>query len=195
MTAHYAALSHHALGTGSAYARPAEPVELVHLDDSALDVFTDFRSREPITVEPDRAIAEALAKMKWTGVRLLLVTDTERRVVGLISSRDIEGEKPVRFSQATGQPHDRIRVQDIMTPQAGIQVLNWNRVRDAQVGHIVATLREAGRHHLLVAETAADGAQCILGLFSASQISRQLGWEITDVMTPAASLAEMLTSA
>ena len=46
----------------------------------------------------------------------------------------------------------------------------------AEVGHIVATLKAAGRQHALVAESGPDGtAQTVRGIFSLSQIARQLG--------------------
>ena len=43
------------------------------------------------------------------------------------------------------------------------------------MGHIVATLKSAGRQHAVVVERDASGRQLVRGLFSASQIARQLG--------------------
>src|SRR5258708_7076296 len=44
-----------------------------------------------------------------------------------------------------------------------------------RVGHIVATLKAVGRKHLMVSE---EGGRRIRGLFSASQVARQLGMEL-----------------
>jgi hypothetical protein len=44
-------------------------------------------------------------------------------------------------------------------------------VQGARVGHVLETLRRAGRQHALVVD--AENAVC--GVFSASQIARQLG--------------------
>jgi hypothetical protein len=44
-----------------------------------------------------------------------------------------------------------------------------------RVGHVVATLKKVGRKHLMVAE---DGGRRVRGLFSTSQIARQLGMEL-----------------
>jgi hypothetical protein len=44
-----------------------------------------------------------------------------------------------------------------------------------RVGHIVATHKAVGRQHLMVAE---DGGRRVRGLFSASQVARQLGHEL-----------------
>jgi hypothetical protein len=48
-------------------------------------------------------------------------------------------------------------------------------VRGSKVGHVVATLRKAGRQHALVVDSDVRGRQTVRGLFSATQIARQLG--------------------
>jgi len=48
-------------------------------------------------------------------------------------------------------------------------------VRAAKVGHVVASLKQAGRHHGLVAEVRSPAEVSIRGMFSVSQIARQLG--------------------
>jgi hypothetical protein len=68
-----------------------------------------------------------------------------------------------------------IQVRDIMTPQERLEVLDLERVRRAKVGHVVAALRKAGRQHAVVVEFDAKGRQSVRGLFSATQIARQLG--------------------
>jgi hypothetical protein len=48
----------------------------------------------------------------------------------------------------------------------------------AKVGDILATLKASGRQHAMVVEEAADGTQTVRGLFSATQIARQLGVKV-----------------
>ena len=63
-----------------------------------------------------------------------------------------------------------------MTPRERLEVLWYAELRGAEVGHVVATLKAAGRQHALVAESGPDGAgQTVRGIFSLSQIARQLG--------------------
>ena len=100
------------------------------------------------------------------GVRLLLVVDENRKVVGIITATDLLGEKPLQVIADRGCRREDVRVRDIMTPTHRLEVLHMNDVRSAKVGHIVATLKMAGRQH---------GKQTIRGLFSATQIARQLG--------------------
>ncbi len=79
-------------------------------------------------------------------------------------------------------------------------------VRNAQVGHIVATLRALEQRHLLVVQSANEngepadveampsigsGKQVVRGLFSSAQIGRQLRVDVDEIMTPAHSLAEI----
>jgi hypothetical protein len=44
-----------------------------------------------------------------------------------------------------------------------------------KVGHVVATLRNTGRQHAVVVDAEANGRQTVRGVFSATQIARQLG--------------------
>ena len=55
-----------------------------------------------------------------------------------------------------------------------LELLAFEEVRQARVGHMVATLRQAGRQHFLVGERSEAG-QRVRGIFSLSQIARQLG--------------------
>ena len=77
--------------------------------------------------------------------------------------------------QARGVSHAEILVDDIMTPAAMLEALPLLEVAQMRVGHIVATLKSVGRRHLMVAE---DGGRRIRGLFSTSQLARQLGVEL-----------------
>ena len=62
-----------------------------------------------------------------------------------------------------------------MTAQEHLEVLSMNDVRAAKVGHIVATLKRSGRQHAIAVDQDARGRQTVRGLFSATQVARQLG--------------------
>jgi hypothetical protein len=65
-------------------------------------------------------------------------------------------------------------------------------VRNGQVGHIVATLQALARQHALVVEVDPQTkAQCVRGIFSTTQISKQLGVNAAQVVARDASLAEI----
>jgi signal-transduction protein with cAMP-binding, CBS, and nucleotidyltransferase domain len=188
----FATMSHIQLKAGTAFERPPELPRLVHLDSPALEVMTDFRIVHAVTVSPGLSIDDALETMKTRGVRLLLVVGDDEEVVGLITARDIQGEKPIKIAQESRIPHSAITVEAVMTPQSSIEVLNMLSVRNAQVGHMVATLRALARQHALVVEVDSETKeQCVRGMFSTTQISKQLGVHAAEVVERDSTLAEI----
>jgi CBS-domain-containing membrane protein len=154
------------------------PLHSVTLESPALEVMTDLRRVRAITVGPDVTLASANKAMIRNTVRSLLVADERRCVLGVITSTDLLGEKPMQVVLERRIRHEDVLVRDVMTPRERLEVLNMEDVRTAVVGHVVATLKRAGRQHALVAEEDASGRQMIRGIFSTSQIARQLGMPI-----------------
>ncbi len=179
MTTNYTALPSVPLKTGSSFLRPVHVLpERVKLGNPATDVMTDLTKVSVISVRAKTPMDKANAKMIKYGVRMLLVLDDNEQVAGLITASDILGEKPMRFLQNMGGTHADIMVRDVMTTQREMEVLNIKDVQNAKVGDIVASLKKAHRQHTLVVSTAADGQQAICGLFSITQIARQLGAQV-----------------
>lgn len=147
----------------------------VRADTPAIEVMTDLRRVPAATISPYTALAEANQAMILRGVRSLLVTTDDRRVVGLVTSADLMGEKPLQVVRERGVRHDEVVVRDVMTPSARLDAMELSEVLRADVGHVVSTLRSSGRQHALVTTNVAGGRQMIRGIFSASQIARQLG--------------------
>jgi CBS-domain-containing membrane protein len=109
-------------------------------------------------------------------VRSLLVTDVHEDVIGIITSHDLLGDRPQSAMRALGIPFSGVRVSDIMTTDEQVEVLHLDDVLHAHVGDIVETLKHSGRQHaLVVEEDCSTGKTTIRGIFSASQIARQLG--------------------
>ena len=152
---------------------------LVKVSNPATDVMTDLTKAIPLTTTADVLIDEALQKMIYCEVRLLLVVDLDDLVLGIVTARDIMGEKPVNFASEERLPRGKIRVADIMTLWRDVSVLHYSEVEKSTVGDIVVTLKEAGRQHALVVEQdQADGGSKIRGIFSTTYIGRKLGIEI-----------------
>ncbi|MBS0336718.1 MAG: CBS domain-containing protein [Proteobacteria bacterium] len=162
--------------SGARVARVKQP-DRVTLDSAAVLAMTDFTRIPAATVEPGTSIVAAQDYMRRRGVRALLVTDPGGGVAGILTSTDLLGEKPVKFALDYGRTHAEIRVSDLMTERALLELLVYEEVRQSRVGHIVATLRKAGRQHLLVGEQGAEGER-VRGIFSLSQIARQLGIDL-----------------
>lgn len=145
-------------------------------ESPATDVMTDLRHTPAFTTEPDTSANQALQKMMHAGVRLLLVTNTAGQVVGLITARDLMGEKPVRAATENQIPRDAVTVAQCMVSQQHIEVLDYAEVLRSTVAEVVLTLRHSGRQHALVLES--DGLPCVRGIFSIVRIGRQLGVEL-----------------
>jgi len=165
---------------------------MVNENDPACLTLTDFQVTAPVTIESAASIDFALRKMIDVGVRLLLVTDTSNCIVGGITSYDIQGEKPVQYAAKSGSDHNDILVGMIMTPLVQMPAFDFEFIQRALVRHLIAALRELGQQHVLVIEYEIDGrAQVIRGLFSTSQISKMLGWDINEPQHRAHSLTDI----
>lgn len=179
MAKNFAALTGYPLKAGAGFSRPTQVLpQNVSLTDPAVNVMTDLRAVSVVNVRAMTTMEKANAKMIRYRVRTLLVLDDADKVVGLLTATDVLGEKPVRFLQQVGGTHADILVRDVMTVQRELSVLKLEDVLAARVGDILATLKAAGRQHAMVVEEGADGSQTVRGLFSATQIARQLGVQV-----------------
>ncbi|HUW25294.1 MAG TPA: CBS domain-containing protein [Gallionella sp.] len=179
MTKEYIPLQSFPLKAGSSFVRPVQVLpERVKLSDPATDVMTDLSKVSLVSVRAETLMDRANAKMIRYGVRMLLVLDGNEQLAGLLTATDVLGEKPMHFLQNMGGTHDDIMVRDIMTAQRDLEVLKIGEVQHAKVGQVVASLKRSNRQHALVVTEGADGKQTVCGLFSITQIARQLGAQI-----------------
>jgi CBS domain-containing protein len=144
-------------------------------NDPAIHAITDFTREHPVTVEEDRQIDDALHDMIHLGVRAMLVM-REQRIVGLITSYDIQGERPLQFLQtSTYTRHQDVRVGHIMTPWDKLLAVDWESIQAARAGDLLHMVEEAGITHLLVLETGKKNtAPIVRALVSRARLSRQL---------------------
>ena len=189
---YFAALGVTGVADGARLYRPVQQAaERVTLESPALDVMTDLREVPALTVEAETSIEAANARMKRRGVRLLFVTDYQDQILGLITATDILSEKVVQAMQARGVSKAEVLVAEIMTPREHLDAIKLTDLRGAKVGHVLATLKQAGRQHAIVVEMhqppsqdriaallAPPAVQTVRGLFSTTQIARQLGLQL-----------------
>src|ERR1700733_7927041 len=116
--------------------RPAE-YQKPRSYEAALHAMTDFPSKIAITVAPDKQIDAALADMVRLSVRAMLVLRDDS-VVGLITSYDIEGPRPLRFAERPdARRREDIRVGDIMTEWDDLPTLDWHTVQTARISDVL----------------------------------------------------------
>lgn len=149
---------------------------LVGADSPAIEAMTDFARINVVSIATTARIDDANARMISRGVRLLMVTGKDDEVEGLITARDILGEKPLQVAQARSSKRDELTVGDLMTPISSIDTLYLGEVLNARVADILDALKALGRQHILVEDTdPATGLPRVRGLFSATHIGRVLG--------------------
>jgi CBS domain-containing protein len=186
MEREYQGLPIRELGEGASFRRPIQPqAARVTLESAALEVMTDLARASPATIRPQAPVEGANQYMISRGVRLLLVVDEREVVRGVITASDILGEKPMRVATDRSLKRSELTVADIMTPAGEVEVLALGDVRGKRVGHVLETLRRAGRQHVLVVDYEVQPAQraiepalrrsMVCGIFSLSQVARQLG--------------------
>jgi CBS domain-containing protein len=173
--------------------RPTQKLpESVSLESPATDVMTDLKQVPAQTIEPEASIEEANAKMIRQGVRLLFVSDAQHHLLGIITATDILDAHPVQAMLARGVSRHEVTVREVMTARDHLEAIDMHQLRGAKVGHVLSTLKQTGRQHALVVDaepyqptlqerltTPAPPKirQTVRGLFSATQIARQLGLE------------------
>jgi CBS domain-containing protein len=163
------------LKSGSTCRRPNEYPSIA-VDSPAIDAMTDFQRVAPVTIGADATLTRATNQMVSRSVRLLFVVDDDEAIIGVITARDTMGERPIKLLQERGGKHGDLKVADVMTPVAQLEGFPLNDVLHAEVGHILATLKQIGRQHALVVEwDPVTQRNEVRGMFSATAIGRHLG--------------------
>lgn len=177
-------------GIALAQARPWQTAPVTP-DSPAVEVLTDLTQVKAATTHPSTLVREAEQQMIYQGVRMLFVVSEMPAVEGLITAADIRGDVQMRLVHERHVPFDDLTVADLMTPLSMLDAVDLDQLRSARVGNVIATLKRIGRHHLLVTEGAsAGGPRRVRGVFSRSQVERQLGTMI-DIAQVARSFSEI----
>jgi CBS domain-containing protein len=163
------------LSGGARLCHPTQDQPVTTLDSPAVLVMTDLTRVAAAVASPGTTVDEANRYMMRRGVRMLLVLDDEELLTGIVTATDILGERPVTLARERGVRYSEILVGDVMTPANRLDAFDLHTVQGACVGHVVASLQLARRHHALVTQQGADGGLEVRGIFSLSQIARQLG--------------------
>ena len=166
--------------SGASYRLPGQPVTMrVHALSPAIEVMTDLTRVKAVTIPPAASVDEANQAMIRHGVRSLFVVGEADAILGIVTSIDILGEKPVQVAHELGLGHAEVLVHQVMTPAAQLEAIELPDVRRARVGDIVETLKRSDRQHALVIDggstESASAERTVHGIFSLTQIARQLG--------------------
>jgi CBS domain-containing protein len=146
---------------------------LIHLDDPAESAIINFSSHPAITISPSESIDNAIFEMRSHDIHTILVLDNQH-VIGILSSNDILGNKPIQLLQEKRINREQIQVHMIMSNINDSIFIDTKTLSFARVGNIVKTLKKHKKQYLL----ALDHDNKIYGLFTASRISKLLHKEL-----------------
>ena len=181
-------------GTSIVQAQPWQTAP-VTLDSPAVQVMTDLALVKAATTHPQTSLLEAEQTMIFLGVRMLFVVSEMPAIEGLITTTDLRGDRQLRVVHDRHMRYDELCVADVMTPLSTLDAVDFAQMKAGTVGNVIATLKQFGRNHLLVVESAGDTVpQRVRGVISRAQIERQLGTpiDVTEVATSFADLGQML---
>lgn len=191
MTEKYEPLATIALAEDNTYTHPEAMPELVHLDDPALDIMINFEKVKPAITHPNDNINDTLVKMKSSG-RLVMLVVKDEKVVGAVSSGDLQGEKPMKLVQVDRIPRKEIMVFNVMTRREKLLTIDYQELRFTKVGHLIKTLREYSRRYALVVDVdEVSGGQRVHGLVNAYDIIKRMDTSLGTAMHEARSLIEL----
>jgi len=178
-------------GTVIAQARDwqANPVTL---GSPALEVMTDLTKVKAATASPSTTLRQAEQIMIYQGVRMLFVVSDMPAIEGLVTTTDLHGDQQMLLVQQRNVRYDELCVADVMAGLTMLDAIDYQDMKSATVGNVVATLRSCGRNHLLVIEGwTGESSRQVRGVISRAQIERQLGSPIP-VAQGANTMAEVL---
>lgn len=167
----------------------------VTLDSPALEVMTDLTTVKAATVNPSMTLRQAEQTTIYLGVRTLFVVSEMPAIEGLVTSTDLHGNQQMRLVQQRNLRYEELCVADVMAALSELDAIDYEDMKAATVGNVVATLRRHGRNHLLVSEVAAgEQRHRLRGVISRTQIERQLGLPVpvTEVANTFADVVQML---
>jgi CBS domain containing-hemolysin-like protein len=152
-----------------ALAWPTKP-ELISVDSSAIEVFTDFQANQPLVIDADTRALDAQKFMLQAHVRLKIVVDENNHFLGLISLDDLNSQEIIKHV-SKGDNRDELIVTDFMRPKSELQAFNYAAIQKASIMDVIQALKETGQQHCLVVDFKENK---IRGIISASDISRKL---------------------
>ena len=163
----------------------------VSLDSPALEVVTDLTLVKAATIHPGATLRQAEQAMIHLGLRMLFVVSGPMAFDGLVTSTDLHGDRLVRLVQERKAHYDDLSVADVMTGLSMLDAIDYDALKVATVGSLIATLKRFGRNHMLVIQQSSRSApRQVRGVISRSQIERQLG-ETIDVTPIAHTFSEI----
>jgi hypothetical protein len=125
---------------------------------------------------------------------MLFVVSEMPALRGLVTTTDLHSDRQMRVFEQ--RRYDDLTVADVMSGLSELDAIDYEAMKTAAVGDVIATLQRFGRNHLLVIEGPTTiTPRRVRGVISRAQIERQLGSPVpvTEVADTFAEVARMLS--
>ena len=126
-----------------------------------VDAFTD---RTLVTVHADDGIQETLHVMHAMKVSVCLVENSRDEVIGIVTKRDLMGQKAVAYAAQSGIPLADLSVRDLMIPRSSLYCISSKEARAADIGDVVETLKRIGDSYILITDDQVNSSmiECVV---------------------------------
>ena len=162
---------------------------LIDLTSPAIKMINNFTNKIPVRASFDTTIEQALKQLNVQPSNFILVTDEQHKLIGIVSSADLQSSKTMIIAQRIGLPRSEVNLHHLMTPLTNLLGVSMQSLSYACIGDALQTMEHHGAMFLLV--TTANNEIC--GLISAREIAKTL--QIPVHITPIAnSFSEVLES-
>ncbi len=147
--------------------------DLIHLDDPAESAMIKISTHAAITIRQNTSLDNAIFEMRSHDIHSLVVVENNE-IIGIISSDDILGSKPIRLLQEKRINREQIQVHMVMSTIENSIFINTKTLEFSRVGNIVKTLKKHHKKYLIVL----DNTNQIYGLFNENRIKKLLHKEL-----------------
>ncbi|MBB1407108.1 MAG: CBS domain-containing protein [Pseudoalteromonas nigrifaciens] len=162
---------------------------LIDLTSPAIKMINNFTNKIPVRASFETTIEQALKQLSVQPSNFILVTDEQHKLIGIVSSADLQSSKTMIIAQRIGLPRSEVNLHHLMTPLTNLLGVSMQSLSYACIGDALQTMEHRGAMFLLV--TTANNEIC--GLISAREIAKTL--QIPVHITPIAnSFSEVLES-
>lgn len=149
-----------------------------------VDAYSD---QKPVTVHGDDGVQETLHVMQAMKVSVCVVENSQGAVVGIVTKRDLMGQRSVAFCTSTGIPRSDLSVRDVMIPRSSLYCISKEEARSADIGDVVETLKRIGDGYILITDNQALSSliYCVVStqeLNSMLDTHLQLGYRALNMM-------------
>ncbi|MGQ4002610.1 hypothetical protein QIW49_01550 [Francisellaceae bacterium CB300] len=151
---------------------------LLYLDSSALRVFRDFKKHKALTVAADMPIIDVKKKLIDNLKDIVLVTNSDNKVIGTLALHYLEGRAIQKRADDEGLKISDMVANDAKIPLANVNTISYPIIESSKIGHVLNTLINSDRHHIIVCDTDENGNEYIRGYFSLAFIRRKIGLDI-----------------